>query len=259
MTRNLVLSPSTGTFDTRKIKEFLEAQPDVFEDPHGTEAFIISGLPEAVWDKYRERMEDPSSFPYAALVFVAPDKILVNQEMADAEELRSSMSFVKWMWDNFSLTIRDDYGPDLTERSLKEGVESLYPEKVRNMPVPWAGRLMKLGFFRELDHGDSDGPSLEESRMDAPGPDEDRVAAYLTSGHLLRYSSEVATDWLADDPDVKIGPPHILTDGTYAWPADLPYYVRNYHVWLPKHFIRHGQRHGFQVPANVDVASLILE
>jgi hypothetical protein len=259
MTRNLVLSPSNGTFDTRKVKAFLEAQPDVFADPHGTEAFIISGLPESVWSKQRERREDSASFPYAALVFVAPDRILVNQEMADAEELRSSLAFVKWMWENFDLTIRDDYGPDLTERSLKEGVESLYPEKVRSMPVPWAGRFIKLGFFRELDHGDSDGPSLEESRGEAAGPDDERIARYLESGHRYIAASGVVTDMLSDDPAVEIGPPHLLTDGTYAWPADLPYYVRKYHVRLPKPFLVHVAGNNFQIPADLDLARVKLE
>jgi hypothetical protein len=56
-----------------------------------------------------------------------------------------------------------------------------------------------------------------------------------------------------------IGPPHVLTDGAYAWPADLPYYLRNYHVQLPTHFVIHIQRNDFQIPAGVDVASLKLE
>lgn len=259
MTRNLVFSPSRGSFDTGKIKEFLEAQPDVFADPHGTDAFILTGLPEAVWSKQEERLKDATSFPHAGLVFVAPDKVVVNQEMADAEELRSALTFVKWLSDNFELTVRDDYGPDLTDSLLKEGVESLYPEKVRSMPVPWAGRLIKLGFFRELDHGDSDGPSLAQSRAEKPDLDEDRVAAYLAAGHLYIESPGTANDWFADDPDVIIGPPHTLTDGTYAWPADLPYYIRNYHVRLPKPFIFHIRRNNFQVPANVDIATLKLE
>ena len=79
MTRNLVLSPSQGCFDTRRIKEFLESQPDVFGDPHGTDAFVISGLPEATWSKLEKHLKDAMRFPYGALVFVAPDKILVNQ------------------------------------------------------------------------------------------------------------------------------------------------------------------------------------
>jgi hypothetical protein len=259
MTRNLFLTPVQGEFDSLRIRERIESQPDVFLDPHGTGTYVICGIPDAVPHLWRKRRQDPSRFPYACLVRVAPDRVQVEQQMADTEELRSTLEFMRWMWSNFTFTIREDGGGDFTEQCRVHGIEFLYPSDVRSMPLPWGGRLIKLGFFRELDHGESDGPSLDDCRAETPDPDDERIVRYLESGHLYTAAPGVATDVLAADPDVDIGPPHILTDGTYAWPADLPYYVRHYHVRLPRHFVIHIRRNDFQVPVGVDVASLKLE
>lgn len=258
MASNLFFRPIEGAFDVASIREYLDSQPDVVEDPHGTAYYLVCGIPEAVQNRWETRKGDPSRFPRACLIEVTPDQITLVQESADDDELRSALEFARWMWRHFSFTVHDYYGNDVTEQ-CREGIESLYPDWVRSMPIPWAGALLKIGFFRELDHGDISAPSLEESRADTSLPDEARIIAYLEAGHVLVASSDEAYDRLADDPDVVIGPPHILTDGTYAWPADLSYYLRNYHVRLLKHFILHVRRNNFQVPADVDITSLKLE
>jgi len=258
MASNLFFRPNEGAFDVASIREYLDSQPDAVEDPHGTAYYLVCGIPEAVQDRWEKRKADPSRFPRACLIQVTPNQITLVQESADDDELRSALEFARWMWSHFSFTVHDYYGLDVTDQ-CREGIEPLYPDRVRDTPLAWAGRLIKVGFFRELDHGDIAGPSLSESRSDTPAPEEGRVATYLDAGHLYIESSGTANDWFADDPDVIIGPPHILTDSTYAWPADLPYYVRNYHVRLPKHFVLHAQRNNFQIPANVDIASLRFE
>jgi hypothetical protein len=259
MAWNLIFQPGDGAFDVAAIRDYLDGQPDIVADPHGTDYYMVSGRPDLVQTRWEGRMEDPSRFPRGGLIRVSPAQVTLLQESANYLELRSELQFAKWLCDHFKPRVLDNYGNDITEQCRNQGIESQYLDEVRNLASPWADKLIKVGFFRELDHGDVGGPSLEESRAEAPGPDEDRTVAYLESGHRLNFSSEVANDWLADDPDVEIGPPHILTDGTYAWPADLSYYVRNYHVRLPKHFVKHIKRNDFQVPANVDVASLTLE
>lgn len=258
MASNLFFKPTAATFDVASIREYLDSQPDVVEDPHGTAYYLVCGIPEAVQNRWEKRKADPSRFPRACLIEVTPEQITLVQESADDDELRSALAFARWMWSHFSFTVQDTYGRDVTEQ-CRDGIEALYPEWVRNMPAPWASSLIKIGFFRELDHGDGNAPSLEESRADTAIADEERIAAYLAAGHVLVESSDEARDWLAEDPDVVIGPPHTLTDGTYAWPADLAHYVRTYHVRLPRHFILHIRRNGFQVPASVDLASLTLE
>ena len=259
MVTNLFMSPTTGEFDVAAIRSYLDAQPDTFADPHGTGFYIIGGMPEAVQGLWEELKQDATRFPYAALVEVTPKQVTLVQEFANQYNLRSALEFARWMWSRGNVVVRDYYGRDVTEDCRTEGVDALYPDSVKNAPMPWAGRLIKVGFFRELEHGDISGPSLEESRTDLPNLDEHRVAAYLDAGHLYLASPKVAEDWLAEDPDVMIGPTHLLTDGTYVWPADLPYYVRKYHVRLPKPFLMHVANNNCQVPAHVDIAALKLE
>jgi hypothetical protein len=259
MVTNLFMSPTRGEFDVAAIRSYLDTQPDAFADPHGTDFYIIGGMPEAVQGLWEERKQDATRFPYAALIEVTPKQVTLVQEFANQYNLRSALEFSRWMWTRGNLVVRDYYGRDVTGDCLTEGIDALYPDWVKNAPIPWAGRLIKVGFFRELEHGDISEASLEESRASTFSHDEERLVAYLEHGILFIPSTEVAEDWLADDSDIVIGPPHVLTDGKYAWPADLPYYVRNYHVRLPKHFVMHVHRSGFQIPADVDVARLKLE
>ncbi len=53
-----------------------------------------------------------------------------------------------------------------------------------------------------------------------------------------------------------IGSPDILTDGIWAWPGDLPYYVKHYNVRLPCEFIAHAKTNDWKVPNTVDITSL---
>jgi hypothetical protein len=116
--------------------------------------------------------------------------------------------------------------------------------------------LQRTGFFREMPHGEPSDPSLVDAREPAPGPHEDRVAAYLEAGHVLTAASAPVHDVFALDQ--PIGLPHHLTDGTFVWPADLTHYVRTYHVRLAGPFIEHMLAHGWTVPAEVDLATLRL-
>jgi hypothetical protein len=45
-----------------------------------------------------------------------------------------------------------------------------------------------------------------------------------------------------------IGSPDIMIDGVYAWPGDLPFYVRRYHVRLRDDFVAHMRANGWTVP-----------
>lgn len=120
-------------------------------------------------------------------------------------------------------------------------------------------KLKRVGFFQELDHGDPNGPKLAEHVSDRPQPDEARVVDYLRSGLLLIGCPGVVHDVL----DNKVGPvgsPDVLTDGVWAWPGDLPYYVEKYHLRLPKEFVDHLRGRSFRPPAEreVDIRELEL-
>jgi hypothetical protein len=109
--------------------------------------------------------------------------------------------------------------------------------------------LKRVGFFRELRHGLPSGPSLREavraSRTTAEIP---RIVSYLESGALFIACPGLVRDALEECGQV-IGSPHVRTDGVWAWPSDLPYYVRRYRVELPKEFVKHMEENGWQPPS----------
>ncbi len=47
---------------------------------------------------------------------------------------------------------------------------------------------------------------------------------------------------------VATDPPHILTDGEWEWPGDLPYYLEEYHVSLEREFLDRVRGNGYRVP-----------
>jgi hypothetical protein len=117
-------------------------------------------------------------------------------------------------------------------------------------------KVIRVGFFREMPHGEPTDPSLAEARADAPGPHQHAIAAYLEAGHLFIATPSPTRDVL--DRRTLIGPPHYLTDGVYVWPGDVAHYVRTYNVRLPTGFIEHVMASGFTVPPVVDVTRLQL-
>lgn len=96
--------------------------------------------------------------------------------------------------------------------------------------------LSKVGFFRELRHGSSDGPSIRASESDSAQPDEVRIVEYLNGGATLAATGSVVDDAL-DTSKKAVAPLEIATDGRWVWPRDLAYYVREYHLALPQAFI----------------------
>jgi hypothetical protein len=272
MNANLVITARSGTFDVAMIRDWLDARPDMFEDPCKADRYFMCGYPSfAMWAAER-RYENPDKFPGRCVAYLAPQRVLLNQEMGDATDLRSSMDFLIWLTSHFDCQIRvDGYGDDLTERVAAHGAASLYDDDIRNAPLPWAGTLIGVGFFRELYHGDTTGSSLELARQPEAIPDEAELVRYLESGELYRRAVPLSVTHPYMDPPagdstydviaaadlghIDLGPPHQLTDGVYVWPADLAYYLRTYHVRLPRPFIVHARRNGWRVP-EVDVASL---
>lgn len=117
-------------------------------------------------------------------------------------------------------------------------------------------KLIRVGFFREMRHGEPGDPSLADARAEAPAPHQDALAAYLAAGHVYIATPGMARDVL--DGKTVIGPPNYLTDGTYVWPGDAAYYVRKYNVRLPAAFVEHAAAGGFTMPAAIDRATLEL-
>ena len=117
--------------------------------------------------------------------------------------------------------------------------------------------LVRIGFFREMRHGKPTDPSLGAAVRATGDPDETRVVQYLSAGHVFMASPGLVKDAL-DPKGHVIGSLSVLTDGQYAWPSDLAYYVERYHVRLPDEFVSMISAHEWRVPESVDLKSLRL-
>ena len=120
-------------------------------------------------------------------------------------------------------------------------------------------KLKHIGFFRELQHGDPNGPSLKSAVRPAPNYETKDIVKYLRTAPLLVASPGLVRDIL--DPVAPIiGAPNILTDGEWAWPEDLAHYVENYNVDLPQEFVRTLTVRAFEPPKDnqLDLSQLEL-
>lgn len=118
-------------------------------------------------------------------------------------------------------------------------------------------KLKHVGFFRELPHGDPCSISLIDSIGILSDGVAKRAAGYLDLGVLLVASPGLVTDVLSENKEV-IGGLGVLTDGAWAWPSDLSFYVGKYKVDLPIEFLRHMESNGFGMIAGIDIAELEL-
>ena len=119
-------------------------------------------------------------------------------------------------------------------------------------------RVRHVGFYSDLPHGLPSEPTLRNAVSDSAVEEEREMVNYLSAGALFIACPGVVHDILSDS-DVVIGSPDILTDGVWAWPRDLAYYVGRYHVRLPAAFVEHARRNRWSIPRDVDVGSLTLD
>ena len=106
----------------------------------------------------------------------------------------------------------------------------------------------RVGFFRELRHGDPQGPSLRETQGALSAEKCEAAAHYLEVAPTLAATPGYVGDVL-DPSNTMIGSPDLKTDGDWMWPADLAYYVRRYQVALPESFLLHMQSMNWDPPA----------
>src|SRR4051812_6811294 len=106
--------------------------------------------------------------------------------------------------------------------------------------------MHKAGFYRELAHGDAEGPSLEQAvgKGEYDGPE---LVAYLQAGEPLATTGELIDDVL-DGANTGIAVLEVLTDGEWVYPSDLAYYVEQYQVELPVGLLQRAAQRGYQVP-----------
>ena len=118
-------------------------------------------------------------------------------------------------------------------------------------------KIVKLaGNFVELGWDDVGSPSLAKLRG-TRGPDRKaEVVAYLRAGVPYIVSPGYDDDYFDPSRTAAVGT--LVTDGEYAWPSSLAYYVEMYDVALAPEFEAHMQRNQWKVPDKINILSLEL-
>jgi hypothetical protein len=112
-----------------------------------------------------------------------------------------------------------------------------------------------VGAFREMGYDDDD-PSLVEARGKRAVENREQVVSYLRAGTSYLVSPGPVADYF--DESRFAGTAGILTDGVFAWPHFLAYYVEQYDVELPAEFEQHMRERGWSAPTNVDLEPVAL-
>ncbi len=115
--------------------------------------------------------------------------------------------------------------------------------------------VKRVGFFRELGYDEM--PSIDESRGQPGTANTERVVRYLKAGKVFVFSPGLMRDVF--DRRSAAGTRSILTDGVYAWPDSLAYYVDRYAVALPADFEQHLASRQWEPPEEVQVERLTLD
>ncbi len=113
-------------------------------------------------------------------------------------------------------------------------------------------KLNRIGFFRELKHGDKFGNSLKKAVHNIPLENEEKIIEYLDSGIAFCVTAGLVSDVLDESKGV-IKNLEILTDGVWVWPSDLSYYVKFYHIELDTNFLEHMKEKGWIMADKKDV------
>jgi hypothetical protein len=119
-------------------------------------------------------------------------------------------------------------------------------------------KLQRIGYFRELCHGDLDGPSLRDSVQQQANYDVKSVANYLRTAPVLYAHFGLVQDIL-NPSHSYIGSANIRTDGVWIWPEDLAYYMEHYNIALPLDFLEHVKLRRYQSPTNHELNLVELE
>jgi hypothetical protein len=117
--------------------------------------------------------------------------------------------------------------------------------------------MKRVGFFFEMPMSERVA-TVRAIRRAEPQHDEANILKYLEAGAAAAAVPGVEEDVLADPPRI-IGPMHIRTDGIWAWPETLAYYVRIHHIALPEEFVQHMRANGWSCPHVAPAGRLNLE
>lgn len=106
--------------------------------------------------------------------------------------------------------------------------------------------LIRQGFYREMSYAEETDPSIHGFIGKADPEEINNICAYLDSGIVLVVCCGTSTDVIKPENGIA-GIPSVMTDGTWVWPGDLSYYVKNYRLALDSEFISDMRNHNWKV------------
>lgn len=111
--------------------------------------------------------------------------------------------------------------------------------------------IKSQGYFKEMPHGTSTCPSIKDYIGKEDLSMVEKICTYLTSGIAIAVTPGIVNDVI--DPDKGVaGTPSALTDGTWVWPGDLAYYVKNYRLKLPDEFVKTMQDSNWEITITLE-------
>ncbi len=114
-------------------------------------------------------------------------------------------------------------------------------------------KLRKVGFYSELEDEDASTGKIAGSEGMLKANSE-QISNYLETGIQLLVCPGLSVDVLDKNKNI-IGTMGVKTDGVWAWPSYLPYYVDRYQVGLPEEFLEHIKKTK-NIPSEIDVSNL---
>lgn len=241
------LFQSAAPLPLDEIGAHLDALPTVRRDRWDDAVYIVADDAATLQFVADAREKSRAGYPrVASLVRLYDTRIDFTVQTRDVNTVRA---FARWLRGAYKVAIQNEAFKDITAE-CDDNLDYLFG-------TPRKRRVAPIGFFRELKHGRVDGPSLRDAMRDAGKPGESRIAAYLRTAPILLHALGPVTDVLAPKGDY-ICAPNIHTDGAYAWPEDLAYYVERYHVALPLEFLAHLAAAKWKAPADVDTSTIEL-
>jgi hypothetical protein len=126
MTEMIIFEPLAGTYDVRRVEEFIEAMPFTFRDPTVENGlFLLCGNAVMTGASRTQLLGEPDSgFPYVALVIVKPEQVQIKQE-CEQDSLDQARALADWLRTEYPSRVLDGYGTDFTEL-CRESLDPLY-------------------------------------------------------------------------------------------------------------------------------------
>ena len=107
------------------------------------------------------------------------------------------------------------------------------------------------GYFKEMPHGTSTCPSIKDYIGKEDRNMVEKICTYLSSGVAIAETPGIVNNVINPEKGVA-GSPTALTDGTWVWPGDLAYYVKNYRLKLADEFIKTMQDNNWTIHLKLD-------